>query len=181
MSERAQFGQQEMNETIDTTAVGVLAATPTVLRGLFAGIPAAVAADPCDDGWSAKDALAHMLDVELGVISTRIRRILDEERPFIRSIDAPARLVEGGYADRSVESLLSEFAAAREQHVAWLCTLTPGQLARAGVHDAAGDITASDIAHQWAYHDLMHLKQIASILQSGFVERMGNTRKFYDV
>ena len=167
--------------SIDSTALATLASTPLVVRALFNGVDDAVANEARDDGWSAKDVLAHLLDVEMGVISTRIRRILDEGRPFIRSIDAPARLAEGGYATRSVESLLSELTAAREQHVAWLRTLTGEQLARAGDHDEAGEITASDIAHQWAYHDLMHLKQIASILQVGFAARMGNTRKFYDV
>jgi hypothetical protein len=170
-----------MSEMIDSTAMSVLASGPRVLTALFAGVTDDAASDARDDGWSAKDALAHVLDVEQGVISTRIRRILDEQRPFIRSIDAPARLIEGGYAARSVSSLLDELAAARERHVAWLQTLTADQLARAGDHDEAGEITASDIAHQWAYHDLMHIKQVASMLQAGLVGHMGNTRKFYDV
>ena len=148
---------------------------------MFGGVGEDVAGESRDDGWSAKDALAHMLDVELGVISVRVRRMLDEDRPFIRSIDAPARLVEGGYAARSAESLLDELTEARERHVAWLRTLTVEQFARSGDHDEAGEITAGDVAHQWAYHDLMHIKQIASMLQLGFVARMGNTRKFYDV
>ena len=170
-----------MNNGIDATALAVLASTPGVVRGLFDGVGEDVACEARDEGWSAKDALAHMLDVEVGVISVRIRRMLDEDRPFIRSIDAPARLIEGGYAARSVASLLEELTAARGRHVGWLRTLTAEQLARAGEHDEAGEITAGDVAHQWAYHDLMHLKQIASMLQAGFVERMGNTRKFYDV
>lgn len=166
---------------IDRTSLAILASTPSVIRLLFAGVEDAVASEERDEGWSAKDALAHMLDVEQGVISERIRRILDEEHPFIRSIDAPARLVAGGYASRSIESLLDELTSARDRHVAWLRTLTTDQLERAGDHDEAGVITAGDIAHQWAYHDLMHLKQIASMLQAGLVDRMGNTRKFYDV
>ena len=52
---------------------------------------------------------------------------------------------------------------------------------RGGQAHEAGEITAEDIAHQWAYHDLMHIKQNASILQAGLIGRMGNTRKFYDV
>lgn len=170
-----------MHEMIEPSAIAILRTTPAALRALFDHAPTDAVSEARDDGWSAKDALAHLLDVELGVIPARIHRIMDEERPFIRSIDASARLIEGGYRERSVASLLDELTAHREGNVGWLRTLTAGQLARAGDHDKAGEITASDIAHQWAYHDLMHLKQIASILQAGFVGRMGNTRKFYDV
>ena len=166
---------------IDASALVILEETPEALRKLLERVPGETATEPRDDGWSVRDALGHVLDVEEGVIPVRIGRIVEEERPYIRSIDAPARLDAGGYRTRTVASLLNELAERRRVNVAWLRTLTDMQLARAGDHDEAGEVTASDIAHQWAYHDLMHLKQIASTLQEGLVERMGNTRKFYDV
>lgn len=166
---------------IDETALGVLDATPQLLRTLFAGVAAEAAEEQLDNEWSAKDTLAHLFDVEDGVIPLRIRRMIEEDRPFIASIDAPRRLFDGGYAALSVEELLDVFAKLRARQLAWLRTLTPDQLARAGDHDAAGEITASQIAHQWAYHDLMHLRQIASALQAAIIPHMGNTRKFYDV
>jgi hypothetical protein len=105
----------------------------------------------------------------------------DEDAPFIRSIDAPARIVEGGYAQRDVASLLDEIETERPRRVSALGHLAPEDLRRRGEHDQAGRITVSDIVHQWAYHDLMHLAQIAAIVQSTLLGRMGNTRKFYDV
>jgi len=166
---------------IDATAIGILETTPAILRALFAAATSDAAVDPRDEGWSAKDVLAHVVDVERGVIAERVRRIVSEDRPFIRSIDPHARLLDGGFASRAVESLLDELSELRPAHVAWLRTLDPAQLGRPGEHDEAGEITAGNIAHQWAYHDLMHIKQIASMLQAGLVERMGNTRRFYDV
>lgn len=166
---------------IDASALVILEETPEALRRLVKRVPDEVVIEPRDDGWSARDALGHVLDVEEGVIPVRIRRIIEEDRPFIRSIDAPARLEAGGYRNRTVSSLLDELTKRRTTNVDWLRSLTQAQLARAGDHDEAGEITAGDIAHQWAYHDLMHLKQIASIFQEGLVGRMGNTRKFYDV
>jgi hypothetical protein len=167
--------------TIDPIALSILESTPRVLRAFFASTPAAAGMLTVDDGWSPRDALAHLVDTESGVLAERVRRMIEEDRPFIRSIDAPARLDEGGYRDRSVGSLLDELYGLRERHVAWLRGLDEAALARPGDHDEAGEITASDVVHQWAYHDLMHLKQIASMLQECLVERMGNTRKFYDV
>jgi hypothetical protein len=166
---------------IDPVALSVLESTPRVLRAFFASTPADAVLVAADEDWSSRDALAHLVDTEKGVLAERVRRMIDEDRPFIRSIDAPARLSEGGYRDRSVGSLLDELYGLRERNVAWLRHLTDEELARSGDHDEAGEITASDIAHQWAYHDLMHLKQIASILQQALAPRMGNTRKFYDV
>ncbi len=166
---------------IDPAALAILNTTPALLRELLAGQPEDALTDPRDDGWSVRDALGHIVDAECGIISTRIHRILDEQRPFIRSIDAPARLIEGGYGERTVSSLLDELTERRREHVAWLRTLDATHLAAAGDHDEAGEITVGNIVHQWAYHDLMHIKQIASMLQSGLVDRMGNTRRFYDV
>jgi hypothetical protein len=108
-----------------------------------------------------------------------MRRIVAEDRPFIRSIDPPARLLAGGYAARNIDSLLDELVKQRESGLAWLQSLTQGQLERIGEHDTAGEISPADIVHQWAYHDLMHLKQVASILQAVLIDRMGNTRRFY--
>jgi hypothetical protein len=167
--------------SIDPVAFSVLESTPLVLRAFFASTPRDAVLVEVDGGWSSRDALAHLVDTEKGVLADRVRRMVEEDRPFIRSIDAPARLAEGGYHARSVGSLLDELYGLREGNVAWLRELTHAELQRLGDHDEAGEITASDIAHQWAYHDLMHLKQIASILQEALVPRMGNTRKFYDV
>jgi hypothetical protein len=167
--------------SIDPAATAILRSTPVTLRALFRSIPDSVALAAVDEGWSPRDALAHIIDTEAGVLADRVRRIVEEHRPFIRSIDAPARLVAGGYGARSVASLLDELDTLRREHLLWLPALTDTQLARSGDHDEAGEITASDVVHQWAYHDLMHLKQIASMLQEGFIMRMGNTRKFYDV
>ena len=136
---------------------------------------------PLDDGWSVRDALAHILDVEEVIATDRIARIIAEDRPFIRSIDPLARMEQRGLRTRTVTALLDELAARRPTDVAALAALTPRQLARCGDHDEAGEITVSDLIHQWAYHDLMHTKQIASMLQSPLVPGMGNTRKFYDI
>jgi hypothetical protein len=170
-----------MNDNIDIRVLAILEATPAVLRAIVEGAPAAALDEPLDEGWAVRDAIAHVLDCEDGVIVARLRRITGEDRPFIRSIDATARLRDGGYASRSVTDLLDALAEARARNLAWARTLDAAALARAGDHDEAGEITASDIAHQWAYHDLMHIKQVLSMLQSPLVKRMGNTRKFYDV
>jgi DinB superfamily len=170
-----------MTVAIDPAALAILASTPAVLRAMLAPLSEPALAAPLDEGWSVRDALAHVLDVEEVIATDRIGRIIAEDRPFIRSIDPLARMEQRGFRTRTVASLLDELAARRPSDIAALAVLSPEQLARAGDHDEAGAITVGDLIHQWAYHDLMHTKQIASMLQSPLVAGMGNTRKFYDL
>jgi hypothetical protein len=128
-----------------------------------------------------KDIVAHLHDVESVAFVERISRMLGEERPFISSIDPPARLIAGGYAARDLDGLLDDLERQRAEHMAWLADLEPGQLLRAGVHDAVGEIRVVDIAHQWAAHDMAHLRQLALMIQEYFAPLMGATRGFYDV
>lgn len=166
---------------LDPVAGRVIATTPGALRALLVDLPGAAVTTPNDEGWSLKDIVAHLVDVEEGVMVERIKRMLTEERPFISSIDPPARLAAGGYAERTLPDLLDELAQQRERHAAWLAALTDADLARAGLHDVVGEIRVSDVAHQWAAHDMAHLRQMALMIQQHLAPLMGNTRGFYDV
>jgi hypothetical protein len=155
--------------------------TPRVLRALLAGLPTVVLETPNDEGWSLKDIVAHLVDVEGIAFVEGINRMLVEDRPFIQSIDPPARLAAGDYAARDMANLLNDLDGNRAAHAAWLAALTPAQLLRVGEHDTVGEIRVMDIAHQWAAHDMAHLRQIAPMLQQHLAPRMGATRGFYDV
>jgi hypothetical protein len=164
--------------SIDETVFAVVATTPSLLRAFYSSLAPALINDAVDDGWSPLHVLAHLLDTE-DVIVGRMRRIVEEERPYIRSIDATARLAESAYLQRDVESLLRAFETRRDEGIAWLQSMSMAQLARLGDHDEAGEISAADHAHQWAFHDLMHLKQAVTMVQSRLERGMGNTRRFY--
>jgi hypothetical protein len=164
---------------IDPTALTIIRGTPAVLRALLADLDAELLHRPNPEGWSIKDVVAHLHDAEGIAFTERIGRILDEDAPAIASIDPPARLRDGGYAERSLEDLLAELATMRAAHADWIASLASDALARPGHHDRAGVITPADIAHQWAYHDLTHLRQIMEMIQASLAHGMGNTRAFY--
>ena len=119
---------------IEPNALSILRAMPATLMALLAPFDEAALSVPTDEGSAARHVVAHIFDVEQVIFDDRIRRLLDEDRPFIRSIDPLARMNERAL-----------------------------------------------LIHQWAYHDLMHLKQAVSILQPPLVASMGNARKFYDL
>jgi hypothetical protein len=164
---------------IAPSALVTIRDTPAVLQALLAGQPDDVLLRLNPEGWSIKDIVAHMHDAEGIAFTVRIGRILEEETPAIASIDPGGRLLAGGYAARALPDLLAELAERRPGHIAWLLALTPEQLAQVGEHDRAGAITPAGIIHQWAYHELAHLRQIMEQLQVGFTPGMANTRAFY--
>ena len=165
---------------LDPTALDILATAPVFLRRLAESVPEAAAEVPRDEGWSVKDVVAHLVDTEGVSFSERIERILAEERPLLRPIDPPARLKELGYDRRGLGDLLDELERRRPENVAWLRSLPSQQLARVGEHVRAGEISAANVAHSWAYHDLHHLKQMARMLQLGLQEHIGNYRLLYE-
>jgi hypothetical protein len=170
-----------MTGNIDPAALKLIAGTPRVLRALLSGLPASLLNTPNPEGWSVKDIVAHLHDVEGVAFVERISRMLNEQQPFIHSIDPPARLEAGGYALKGLDDLLDELETRRSEHVVWLAALTREQLARPGQHDAVGEIYVVDIAHQWAAHDMAHLRQVSLMLQEYLAPLMGRTRGFYDV
>ena len=169
-------------------ALTVIGRTPAVLRGLVGPLDAAVleAAPGSMEArsWGPRQVAEHLLDVEDIGFMDRVRRLVDAggggERPYIRSIDPPARLVAGGYAERSLEDLLDEFEQRRASDVAWLQSLPAGALASEGEHDRAGTFAARDLIHYWACHDLLHLRQIARALQDTLAPFAGNLVRFFE-
>lgn len=149
---------------IDPNALPILGRTPAALSLLLDGLSAEGLSRQNPEGWSIKDIVAHLLDTEESAFLVRIRRMLDEDEPLIESIDPAARLAEAGYAPRSLGDLLAELVMVRADHVDWLADLTPAELARSGRHAAVGAITPATLIHQWAYHDLAHLRQILEMI-----------------
>lgn len=166
---------------LERNALSILRGTPATLTVLLPSFNEDTLSMPIDEGWSIHHVVAHIFDVEQVIFDDRIRRMLDEDRPFIRSIDPLARMNERGLLTHPIADLVTELVVTRPALVSAIAALTPSQLARSGDHDEAGELTVSDLIHQWAYHDLMHLKQAITILQHPLVASMGNTRKFYDL
>jgi hypothetical protein len=179
-------------------ALTVIGRTPAVLRGLVGGpqgplkgtddLDAAVLegapGSMQDRSWGPRQVAEHLLDVEDIAFMDRVRRVVDAgvggERPYIRSIDPPARLAAGGYAERTLEDLLGELEQRRAADVAWLRSLPAGALANEGEHDRAGIFVARDLIHYWACHDLLHLRQIARALQDTLAPFAGNLVMFFE-
>lgn len=169
-----------MTEQLKPDPIALLAATPALFRTLFDAIPTPLLEATGAPDWGPKECLAHLLDTGDIAFATRIRRIVEEARPYIRSIDPPARLAASGYLDRTAADLLAEFEGQRTEHLAWLRTIPEAAFDRAGEHDEAGEITARNILYYWPRHDLAHLRQALTAAEVPLHAYVGNTKRFFE-
>jgi hypothetical protein len=154
------------------------AAAPAVLRALVAGLPAAVVEEPGPEGWSPKDVVAHLTSIQRAANIQRVKIMLDADDPLIPGIDEEQVLEASGLRQRPLADLLGQFERDRAEGVALLRSLTPGDLARTGRHAVAGALTIADVVHHIAYHDLLHVGQIAGLLAAPVEQRRGPMRIF---
>jgi hypothetical protein len=161
-------------------ALRLIAETPLVLGRLLATLPDGwLAGDPAGT-WGPREVVEHLLDTEGVAFVERIRRIVEETDPFIRSIDPSARLEEAGRAGRPLEELLEEFQQRRSENVAWVRGFSDAELRRTGTHNVVGTISARELVHYWATHDLVHLGQLIRAIRSHLEPHIGAMEKFLE-
>ena len=168
----------EPGKTVHLGALDVLTSTPAVLRSMLVGLPEELVSEAGAEGWSAKDVLAHLLSISPKAALQRVRLMLEHDEPDIPNMDEDAVLAASGMRAWPLARLLDEFAAERGERMASLRNLSPEQLARTGKHQVAGLISVADVLNHVAYHDLLHIGQIAGLLAAPIELQRGAMRVF---
>jgi uncharacterized damage-inducible protein DinB len=169
-----------VNDT-ELASLAILEATPRILSELLGRLPENIVSANLDRDWSPRKILAHMVDVDHDAFGERIRRIVDEDGPALPSIDPLARIEAMGWEAKSTESLLAEIERQRDESCKWIRGLTDSQLQRTGTHDTAGKMTASNLLHYWAYHDLAHVRGIGRMVQAVLLHETAGISETMDV
>jgi DinB superfamily len=154
--------------------------TPVALRNLLEALPGgAVAWHPRAGEWCAKEVVGHLLEEDKRDFVGRIRLILDQDEPRL-TVNDQEEVARGRQdCDRNLDELLDEFRAVRGASVSFVSTLNTADLHRGGVHPNIGRLEVTNVLHEWIYHDLNHLSQIAVNVQSFLWAHLGNIRRFY--
>jgi hypothetical protein len=143
----------------------MLDATPDLLRGLMADLSHEDACwKPAPDRFSIAEVLAHLSHSEGHCYRMRLDRFLTEERPVFEPDDAQMYLEL--YRDADPEDAFDHFEEQRENNVEFLRTLEAADGERKALHNSAGEITLNNMLHEWALHDLGHVKQVAEIVRA---------------
>ena len=159
-------------------ALDVFGSTPATLRALLGKLPETAVSTPGDEGWSAKDVVAHLVSLYGPTLVDRIRPILEQVEPPILNADEAAILEASGLRNKPLAALLDELARQRAAAVAWLRGLSDEQLRRVGIHSAAGRVSVADLIHHKAWHDLLHIEQVCRLIAVPLDEHRGAMRVF---
>lgn len=143
----------------------LLEATPAILRGLMSEISEEDARwKPAPDRFSIAEVLAHLSHSEGHCYRARVHKFLSDEMPELEPDDAQMHLELYKNADPDEDFGL--FEDQRESNIELLRGLPAETGSRKARHLAAGVITLSQMLHEWALHDLGHVRQIAELVRA---------------
>jgi hypothetical protein len=109
---------------------------------------------PQPDVWSVNGYVAHLADAAT-TIGERVRAIAETDRPPLPYYDQDRAAVERDYDGQPAEQSLARMSATASDVAGYLATLPPDAWQRTGVHERAGDVRLTEIAHDLP-HELEH-------------------------
>jgi uncharacterized damage-inducible protein DinB len=114
---------------------------------------------PSPHTWSINDVLSHLRHVDVQSL-VRIQRVVNEERPIIRTI-YPDEITHD--TTISPTQLLAQFEQARAKTITYLQNLGAGQWQRHATFDSGEDTTIRTLVQILIEHDTQHLNQLIEI------------------
>jgi len=143
----------------------LLEATPEILRGLMCELSDEDARwKPAPERFSVAEVLVHLSHSEGHCYRMRVDRFLAEDCPRFEADDAQMHLAV--YRDADPEDAFDHFEDQRESNVEYLRGLPEGSGEHKAMHAEAGEITLAQMLHEWALHDLGHIRQIAELARA---------------
>jgi hypothetical protein len=112
-------------------------------------------------GWSAHRVLAHVVETERQAFAPRIRRILEEDEPFLPSFDEGPWMSEHYDEAEPLASLLDRWQAVRAETLRRVQGLPTRAWNRMGIHPERGRRSLQWWVEYAAAHAQEHLEQIA--------------------
>jgi ribosomal 50S subunit-associated protein YjgA (DUF615 family) len=154
-----------MTEDEGLDCLDLLEETPGILRGLMRELSHEDAEwKPAPDRFSVAEVLAHLSHSEGHCYRMRVDRFLEEEMPEFESDDAQMYLEL--YRGADAEDAFDHFEEQRDNNVEFLRELPRSAGERRAMHREAGEITLQQMLHEWAMHDLGHIRQIAELVRA---------------
>ncbi len=138
--------------------------TPDVLAALLRGASdAQLDRRPDPERFTLREMTAHVADWD-AIWLERMRRIANENHPFLPSIDESTLAEERNYAGSAVAISLSRLRKDRTALVEFLKTLADDAWDRTGDREFVGVLTLQQQAAFALSHDGYHLRQAADFL-----------------
>src|SRR5512140_930753 len=143
----------------------LLEATPGIVRALMTELTEADARwKPAPERFSVAEVLAHLSHSEGHCYRMRLDRFMSESLPEFEPDDAQMYLDLYRLADP--EDAFDYFEEQREMNIEYLRELPSAAGQRKALHREYGEITLSEMLHEWALHDLGHIRQITELVRA---------------
>ena len=144
----------------------LLEATPRILRGLISGLTQEdIRWKPAPDRFSVGEVLAHLSHSESNCYRKRVDQFLSGDRPDIEPDEASMHLELYRQADPQVA--FQRLEEQRGANIQYLRRLPASAGRRVAYHmGTATEITLDNMLHEWAMHDLGHIRQIAELVRA---------------
>ena len=163
-----------MNFDLDLS-MEVLGRSPATLRALLDGLREPwVRGTEGPETFSPFDVVGHLIDGEETDWIPRARIIL-ARGPDLRFEPYDRFRHRERNSDRSLESLLVEFAQLRATNLELLRSwkLTARELDLPGEHPSLGRVTLEQLLAAWVVHDLGHVAQVARVMAKQYRDAVG--------
>ena len=142
----------------------VLRATPAALEKRLSGASRRMlSTSPAPGKWSVAQILARLSEIEM-LWGYRVRMMLERDGVEIIGMDQDVWAKNSHYGRIDPRRSLEMFRAIRQANVELFGRLSPGELARRGLHSQFGTLTIFSIMSFLAGHDINHSRQIDAIL-----------------
>lgn len=162
-----------MTAALQPGTLEVIRATAATPRTMLEHLPDSVFATPGAEGWSTQDVVAHLVVAgRLGALA-RASRVLEEDHPSFAGYDEEGELEASGLRRRPVAELLALLEEERGGMSILGRALSSEDAGRTGVHLEVGEVTIANLLHQAAFHDTLHIAQIAALISAQFEGNRG--------
>jgi hypothetical protein len=151
-----------------------LAATARRLAALFVALePELHRVRPDGQPFAFAEHLWHLADLETEAFQIRLRRLLEEDHPFLPDFDGAAAARLRDYLALDPAEGLRRFTAARARTLELLGRVKAHDGGRAGEQQGAGPLTLADLPGRMLAHDRAHLDELRSLLGALRREELG--------
>ena len=147
--------------TSPSAILATLRSTPALLHSLCAGLtPESWVHRPVEGEWSVIEILCHLADMDAEVNLPRLRKVLQENNPFVAGLDTDAWADARQYIQRDGLRSLQDFVTARLELITFLESLSPADWQRPARHAVFGPTCLHEMIIFAAGHDRLHVRQI---------------------
>jgi hypothetical protein len=119
----------------------------------------AVIRSPAVGRWSILEIAAHLADAEL-LASTRIRRIITQDRPEMRGYKQELWAQSLAYGQQKIEAMSARFVVLRRENAALLEMIGEEVWRLKGRHDEYGELSLRELIEDYITHTAKHLDQM---------------------